>query len=667
MSETGPGSRMVAQQIASRGVKDERLLQAMSDVPRDRFVPEELRSHAYEDAPLPIGEGQTISQPYIVALMIESAELAPGDRVLEIGAGSGYAAAVMGRIADRVYSIERHESLAEAARLRLKALGCDNVEIVTGDGTQGLARQAPFDAIIAAAGGPDVPCTLLDQLAIGGRLVMPVGTDPRMQRLVKLTRRADGGFDRQELGAVRFVPLIGEHGWAADERERDPQPRSIPALIRDAMQPFPEDPDDPMFGAAFDRFANARVVLLGESSHGTSEFYRARAAITRRLVQSHGFSIVAVEADWPDAAAINRWVRGQPEPEGAPPPFQRFPTWMWRNVEVTDFLRWLREHNRPLETPHQVGFYGLDLYNLNASMRAVIDYLDRIDPQAAAVARERYGCLMPWQDEPQVYGRIALSRGYAACETPVAEMLSDLLARQLDYAARDGEALLDATANARLVQNAEAYYRAMYYGAAESWNLRDTHMFETLCQMLDARGEQSRAVVWAHNSHIGDARSTDMGMTRGELNLGQLCRQRFGDEAVLIGFGTHAGTVAAADNWGEPMRVMRMSPSLPESYERLAHDSGVDRGLLDLREGRHPELRQRLLEPRLERFIGVIYRPGTERWSHYATASVPMQFDGYVWFDQTTAVTPLDRPAAAAGAQDESTKEGVSDTFPFGL
>jgi erythromycin esterase-like protein len=252
---------------------------------------------------------------------------------------------------------------------------------------------------------------------------------------------------------------------------------------------------------------------------------------------------------------------------------------------------------------------------------------------------------------------MALSEGYRTCEAAVAKMLADITAKQLDYAARDGDMFLDASSNARLVKNAEAYYRAMYYGAAESWNLRDTHMFETLCAILEARGPRAKAVVWAHNSHIGDASKTEMGLVRGELNIGQLCRERFGEQAALIGFGTHSGEVACADDWDGPMQVKTVTPSRPDSYERLAHESGEPRFLLDLREGRHEDLRRRLLEPRLERFIGVIYRPDTERWSHYAECVLPRQFDAFVWFDETTAVTPL--PTRV--------RKGEDDTYPFGL
>jgi erythromycin esterase-like protein len=240
----------------------------------------------------------------------------------------------------------------------------------------------------------------------------------------------------------------------------------------------------------------------------------------------------------------------------------------------------------------------------------------------------------------------------------VIDQCQELLQRRLDYAGQDGESFLDAAQNARLIASAERYYRIMYYGGGESWNLRDTHMFETLEHLLEARGPQSKAIVWAHNSHIGDARHTDMGVVREQLNIGQLCREHFGNEAALIGFGTHTGTVAAASDWGGDMEVKRVRPSHRDSYERLCHDAGVPRFLLDLHHGEHEALRRRLLEARLERFIGVIYRPDTELLSHYSDASLPQQFDAYVWFDETSAVTPLGP---------EHAKAGMPETYPFGL
>jgi protein-L-isoaspartate(D-aspartate) O-methyltransferase len=647
--------RMVERQIAARGIADHHLLEAMRAVPREEFVPEHLREFAYEDSPLPIEADQTISQPYIVALMVQAAKVAPGDRVLEIGAGSGYAAAVLGQVAEQVYAIERHKELADLAAERMQRLGYRNVAILHADGSRGLPDKAPFDAILAAASGSHVPEVLVKQLAIGGRLVMPIGEPHSVQSLVKVTRTGADAFDQEDLGAVRFVPLIGAHAWV-DEHGGRPARKKIEELIASAAEPLP-DIDDPAFGRLFDRFADARVVLLGEASHGTSEFYRARAAISKRLIEKHGFTIVAVEADWPDAAYVDRYVRHRPKRHGEEAAFQRFPTWMWRNTDVDAFVRWLRSHNETLEPERMTGFYGLDLYNLHGSIRAVIDYLDGVDPEAAAVARERYGCLQPWSKNPAGYGRMAITRGFAECEQPVVQMLRELFRKRFEYVARDGDEFLDAAANARLVKNAEAYYRVMYHGAAESWNLRDTHMFETLCQLLDAMGPDAKAIVWAHNSHIGDASQTEMGQVREELNVGQLCRDRFGEQARLIGFGTHSGTVAAADDWDQPMQVMKVRPSILDSYERLSHDSGVERFLLDLREGRNEEARTALADSRLERFIGVIYRPETERWSHYSEAVLPGQFDAWVWFDQTSAVMPLPTEL----------KAGEDETYPFGL
>jgi protein-L-isoaspartate(D-aspartate) O-methyltransferase len=652
---------MVAKQIAARGVHDARVLEAMRLVPREEFVDPSLRERAYDDSPLPIEEGQTISQPYIVALMVEAAAIRPGDRVLEIGAGSGYAAAVLGAVADQVDAIERHPSLAERARERLDRLGYRNIEVRAGDGRGGWPEAAPFDAILAAAGSPHVPDVLLQQLAIGGRLVMPVGERVVSQRLLKVVRTGEHAFEREDLGGVRFVPLVGRHGWT-DDAPSAPTPAREPTLaerIRAAAEPLPRL-DDPAFGECIDRFADATVVLLGEASHGTSEFYRARAAITRRLIEAHGFNLVAVEADWPDAASIDRVVRQRPRRADAAPAFRRFPTWMWRNTDVEAFVAWLRAHNATLPAEDRVGFHGLDIYSLAASMRAVIDYLGTVDPALAAEARRRYGCLAPWADDPAHYGRQAFQSGFARCEAPVLAMLRDLLEKRLAYAADDPDDFLDAAQNARLVASAEEYYRTMYQGSAASWNLRDTHMAQTLANLLDSR-PRAKAVVWAHNSHIGDARATDMGRERGELNLGQLSRQAYGTQARLVGFGTHAGTVAAASDWDEPMQVMHVRPSLPDSIERASHEAGMERWLLDLATPRDPALNRALETSRLERFIGVIYRPDTERWSHYTGASLAGQYDAWIWFDRTRAVTPLARDAGAG------TDTSADDTWPFGL
>ncbi|MBO9715933.1 MAG: protein-L-isoaspartate(D-aspartate) O-methyltransferase [Pseudoxanthomonas sp.] len=667
--------RMVQEHLAARGIRDPRVLDAMRAVPRERFVEPGMDELAYDDSPLPIGEGQTISQPYIVALMAQAADIEPDDHVLEVGAGSGYAAAVLGRLATQVDTVERHPALAAQAASRLHDLGQDNVHVHVGDGSRGWPVAAPFDAILVAAGAPEPPPALREQLAIGGRLVVPVDDGHGAQRLRRILRVDEMRYEDDDLGGVIFVPLVGAQGWTEDgHRVAAPHPGAGRkarngtngadeiAQVAAAAEHLP-GPDAAGFADAFERFADCRVVLLGECSHGTSEFYRARAAITRMLVERHGFDIVAAEADWPDAAAINRHVRHR-SVDGRGAAFQRFPTWMWRNTDVTGLVAWMRRHNEGRAADVQVGFYGLDLYSLGASIAAVLEYLDRVDPEAAAVARRRYACLTPWQNAPASYGRAALGAGYATCEKAVVRQCRELLERRLEYAAvADGERYLDATQNARLVASAERYYRAMYYGSAESWNLRDMHMFDTLRHLLEAKGPHSRAIVWAHNSHIGDARHTEMGSARGELNIGQLCREAHGERVALVGFGTHEGTVAAASEWDGDMEIKQVRPSLAGSVERLCHDAGAERCLLDLRRGQHEGLRATLAPARLERFIGVIYLPETELQSHYAQASLSGQFDAYVWFDRTRAVTPLG-PEHVTGVHAAT---GVEETWPSGL
>jgi len=653
--------RMVRHQIEGRGVRDPQVLAAMREVPREAFVPAGLEEFAYEDSPLPIEAGQTISQPFIVAEMIESLVLRGGERVLEIGTGSGYAAAVLARIAGEVYSVERHAELAELARARFAELGIHNVHVLHGDGTLGWPEHAPYDAVVAAAGGPDVPSALRDQLKVGGRLVIPIGPTPREQKLIRETKVASRKMSRTDLGDVRFVPLVGAAGWpdtaagVAPAARSKSKPAAIVELLRETIEPFP-DIATADTGALLERIGDARVVLLGEATHGTSEFYRMRAHITRALIERKGFRIVAVEADWPDAATIDRYVRGISDGAGDQPSFARFPTWMWRNLEVQEFVDWLRVFNEVREPDDRAAFYGLDLYSLYRSIHEVLAFLDRVDPAAARIARHRYGCLSPWEQEPAVYGKAVITGQYRGCEQEVVGILTKILEQRLEYSSRDGARFLDAAQNARIVANAERYYRMMYYGSVESWNLRDSHMFDTLTTLLNAHGPGAKAVVWEHNSHVGNAAATEMG-ARGEHNVGQLSRERFGSDAFLVGFGTDRGTVAAAHDWGGAMEVMRVRPAHPESYERLFHETGVEAGILHLREPVRSEVRAELEAPRLERAIGVIYRPDTELQSHYFQALLPHQFDEYVWFDETEAVTPLAAPHLT----------GVPETYPFGV
>ncbi|PGH30171.1 hypothetical protein GX50_07071 [[Emmonsia] crescens] len=444
---------------------------------------------------------------------------------------------------------------------------------------------------------------------------------------------------------------------------------SLSSRIKSAAKVLPPI-RDASFGSNFDQFGNYKVVLIGDGSHGTSEFYQARAEITKHLIEHHGFDTVAVEADWPDAESVDRYVRLRPgvkskldpSPE---PAFRRFPTWMWRNKEMQDFVHWMRDHNERLPKERRAGFYGLDLYSMGLSIQAIIKYLDQIDPPMAKLARQRYGCLQPWVEDPSQYGLAALTNPrMESCEKNVIQMLRDLLNKRLDYSAKehDSEEFHSSEQNAYLVVDAEAYYKAMYVRSADSWSLRDSHMFETLRRLLNVKPESSKAVVWAHNSHIGDARYTSMGTRRGELNIGQLCREKLGQGNVaLVGCCTHTGTVAAAHDWDEDVQVMEVNPSRSDSWEYVAHETGIPSFLLDLRPNHaDPDLRRALAQERKERFIGVVYRPLTELMSHYSTASLSRQFDAVVWFDESHALTPFE-------VAQPHTALGVDETYPFGL
>ncbi|MGE5170175.1 MAG: protein-L-isoaspartate(D-aspartate) O-methyltransferase [Rudaea sp.] len=653
---------MVEHQVRSRGIRSQLVLDALRTVPREAFVPESLAEFAYEDAPLPIAEGETLRQPYVVALLAEALALEGGERVLEIGTGAGYGSAVLARIARDVYTVERSAQRAEKAAATLARLGHANVHVRHADGTLGWPEHAPYNAIVVNAGGPAVPEALKAQLAIGGRLVVAVGADRRVQELVRVRRHGRDAYAMEDIADVRLVPLVGAEGWDEAVRSRARAgkrtrlaPLPLAQRVARTAEAF-DDLDDADLAPLLARIGDARVVLIGEATHGTSEFYRMRARISQALIEEKGFSFVAIEGDWPDAARIDHYVRHAEYPPSTWTAFARFPSWMWRNREVRGFVDWLREHNAGVAARRRVAFHGLDLYSLYNSIRSVVQYLDDVDPPTGRVARQRYGCLTPWQSDPATYAHAALTGHYQTCEREVVAMLTDLLSKQRAYAGRDGERFLDAVQNARLVANAERYYRTMYYGSRASWNLRDTHMFETLEALLAHHGPQSKAIVWAHNSHVGDSAATEMA-ARGEYNIGRLCRKALGDDAYAIGFGTYCGTVAAASDWDGPMELKRVRPGLDRSYEALCHASDVPRWLLPLRRQANEDLVHDLAAPLLERAIGVIYRPETELASHYFQAVLPRQFDEYVWFDETTAVSPLETHALA----------GLPDTYPFGL
>jgi erythromycin esterase-like protein len=434
--------------------------------------------------------------------------------------------------------------------------------------------------------------------------------------------------------------------------------------VRDAAHILTGDAGD--YDPLMELIGDARFVLLGEASHGTHDFYAERCAITRRLILEKGFTAIAVEADWPDAYQVNRYVMGKGDSRSADEAlngFERFPTWMWRNTVVRDFVEWLRLHNAGAQ--RKSGFYGLDLYSLYRSVSEVITYLDRVDPEGARRARQRYACFEQYADDSQEYGFAAGLGITRSCEDDVVKQLVELRRKAGEYLGADGDEAADefffAEQNARLVQNAEEYYRTMFRGHISSWNLRDSHMAETLDALYEhlcRRDPEARIVVWAHNSHLGDASATESGR-RGEHNLGQLTRAHHRNDVRLIGFTTNTGTVTAASDWDRPAERKQVRHAMEGSYERLLHQTGIPKFLLLLEPG--SAVAGVLSTPLLERAIGVVYRPETERMSHYFHASLPSQFDAIIHCDTTTALRPLEPEPGWLGGEE------FPETYPSAL
>src|SRR4030081_1879472 len=450
------------------------------------------------------------------------------------------------------------------------------------------------------------------------------------------------------------------------EAAQSPTEAALIEALRAAAYPLAGSARD--YDPLMERIGEARFALLGEASHGTHEFYQERAEITKRLIAEKNFTAGAGEADWPDAYRVNRYIRSVSDDVDAVEAladFRRFPTWMWRNTVVVEFIEWLRAHNDALPPgAGKGGVYGLALYSLHASMKAVLQYLAKVDPEAAARARERYSCFDHVGEDSQAYGLMTRLNLSKSCEEEVVSQLIELQRRAADYVRRDGrlaeDELFYAEQNARLVKNAEAYYRSMFLEEASSWNLRDRHMAETLDALVKHLGRKAgraKVAVWEHNSHLGDARATDM-RQRGELNVGQLMREKYASEAVLVGFTTHHGTVTAASDWGKSAERKHVRPALAGSYEALFHAARRDRFLLILNDG--DMMVQQLSVPRLERAIGVISRPKTQRQSHYFRARLVDQFDAVLHFDETRAVKPLESTAEWETGE-------LPETFPFAV
>jgi len=418
-----------------------------------------------------------------------------------------------------------------------------------------------------------------------------------------------------------------------------------------------KDPAD--LDPLLDRIGDARYVLLGEASHGTMEYYVWRASLSQRLIREKGFSFIAVEGDWPDCYKVNRYVKGAPDAGASArtvlTEFARWPTWMWANEEVVQLVEWLRQHNAGLPDEEKVGFYGLDVYSLWESLAAVIEYLQRVDPGAVRAAYRAFQCFEPYGEDVQQYAR-ATALVPMSCENEVVAMLLELRRKAPQYREDSREAYFNAEQNALVTAGAERYYRAMVRGGPDSWNVRDRHMTDTLQRLVQHHGPQAKAIVWEHNTHVGDARATDMA-TAGMVNVGQLVRERcWEDGVVLVGFGSHRGTVIAGDEWSAPMQRMTVPPAEPGSYEDLLHRAAATDKLLLFEP---PPERDPLLAPRGHRAIGMVYHPGLERFGNYVPTVLPLRYDAFLYFDETHALHPLHFPVQEEGE--------VPETFPSGL
>lgn len=421
--------------------------------------------------------------------------------------------------------------------------------------------------------------------------------------------------------------------------------QTLITCLNAAIEPFSEAGD---YSSLLQKIGDARFVMFGEATHGTHEFYQTRIAITQYLIKQKGFMAVAIEGDWPDAHQVHRYLQGRDDSlnsENALSNFKRFPTWMWRNSTMPPFLKWLREYNDTVAPTHKVGFYGLDLYSLNASMQAVVNYLMKVDPPAAIEAKHRYSCFDHMAIDPQMYAYLTTNHVKKSCIDEVIAELRDIQHSAFKYLNKDGpvaeEDYFFAAQNARIVKNAERYYRSMFEGHVASWNIRDQHMSETLNTLADYLehrfNKPAKIIIWAHNSHVGDARATEMG-EQGEVNIGQLVREQHTD-TYSIGFSTYEGFVTAASNWDEPSECKKIVPGFRESYEELFHQLCYKNFILHLTGNKGLEHFLRI--PRLQRAIGVIYRPDTERLSHYFLTRLPYQFDSIIHFDKTSALKPL--------------------------
>lgn len=645
---------LVERQLAGRGLDDARLLNAFRAVPRERFVAPAYRARACEDCPVPDAEGGLLVAAWDQATRL--AALAPGedDRVLIAGSGGGYVAALLARLAAEVWAVEGHAHRAESARRRLGELGEDRVRIRVGEPDAGWPAFGPYDRVLVTAPTREPPRALLAQLRVGGRLVVDLPGGP-----ARFVRTGESTWAREELDVAAHAPVVPVGAFGAPPHPaalspavllRAAPPPGVARSLRDGVRPF-TSLDDGAIDALADRLADARVVLLGESTHGTAEFYRARARITLALVD-RGFDLVALEADWSDAASLDRRVRGLLPAADAAHAFTRFPTWMWRNAEMQAFVEELRARAALVPDPgRRPRVVGLDLFSLHRSLERVVAWLAAVDPAAAARAGAAYAALTAWEGTPAWQG------GWRPdCAAQVAMVLDELRARAAELAAVDPEGWAETVGDARLVVAAERYHREVVENGPGAWNAREDHMLATLAEELARRGGESRAVVWAHNSHVGDALATDLARL-GQHSLGELARARWGGGARLVGLGTFTGEVVAAPAWDAASEVMALTPALPSSHERVCHDTGHVGFVAWTGPGARAEVLEALGAARLQRAVGVVYEPGEESTRNYLRADLAAEFDAWLWIDRTHAVR--------AGAGPHSHRD--PETWPSGL
>ncbi len=583
-------------QLEARGITESNILVAIKSVDRAEFIPLEQKNLAYEDLNIKINNNITIPRMFVLARWLQILDLKKEDSILLIGFDSGYLLEVISLLVKNVYNINANDNYLNLITNIFKKKSITNVHFKIGEPKNGWLEKAPFDKIFIANEMKEIP--------------------------------------KKHISSNYFIPKPQRIPYISQKKVSD---EKLISEIKSIYIPF-SDIKKLNTKDILNRIGDAKIVLFGEASHGTSEFYLTRQKITKALIQEKGFNIIGSEADWPDMDIVNQYVQGNLKKEFKIP-FQRFPQWIWRNHEFLDFIEWLKTHNK--NSSLKTHIYGLDLYGLENAIHSIIQILETKNPELAKIAKKRYACISPYIEDPSVYGQLVLSGKLDTCEHEILEMLLTLL-KEREKLHTDKDLFYSLYQNARTVVDAERYYKITYYGGADLWNLRDLHMFNTLKSLISYHGNDSKAIVWAHNSHIGNALATQM-YSRGEINIGHLCKETYGDLACNIGFGTHTGTVAAADNWGEKMKIKNVNPSLKESYEHILHQTNEPNFLLPLKKTKeNKHIINNLTYPRLERAIGVIYRPETERQSHYFLASLPSQFDELIWLNTTNATHALE-------------------------